>query len=425
MKRQKSTYLLPSLNASINVKMDRILLNEPQNKFGAGLLDREVRAKLTDLSGKPIADLKIPDFPEIQQRYLSNSNNVLNIPQQKNLTDPRYRLEKIGILFEILHRPNKSRRIIVNWQFGRDKNTIVGTVYIKQGRNNQKISYFFDLLGNQIHDVKRMEDAYRSHQGHGINVLDNDVIQIKDSSGKVTGDISVYRHDTWTNNFLNKMYRQVYGPPKDNYSGITDVSFNSAGDNIITLGRDNKVKLWDLSGKLINVFRLFDNSELDLAEFSPSGSHIVTSGWKGGGTGFSLFWDRIWGLESISGEISHLWTVSGNHLATVSGSSPKVSPHEDQFLSLNDTGGVTIWDLSGRRLAEFKSEKGPILAADFSANGDQIIMSLDDGTVQVQSNETLPQLLTRGCYWLRSYLEDDSDRLDQLPICQAIFEKSE
>jgi hypothetical protein len=403
--RRKSTDFLSSLTASINVKMDRILLNEPHNRFGVKISDREVRAKLTDLSGKFISDLKIPDFQGIQKRYLSNSNNVLNIPLQHSLRDPRYRSEKIGIFFEILHRLNKSRRMFVNWRFGRDKNTIIGTVYIKQGSNNQTISYFFDLFGNQIYDVKRMEDAYRTPQGHGIDVLDNDIIQVKDSSGKITGDISVYGRDTWTNNAINKMYRQVSGSQQDKYSGIADANFNSAGDNIITLGKDN--------------------SDLALAEFSPSGSHIVTSGWKGGRSGWSIFWDKTWDLESISGEIIHLWTVSGNHLASVSGSSPKVSPKEDQFLTLNDSGGVTVWDLSGRRLAEFKSEKGPILAADFSAKGDQIIMSLDDGTVQVQSNETLPQLLTRGCYWLRSYLEADSDRPDQLPTCQTVFEKHE
>jgi WD40 repeat protein len=274
-----------------------------------------------------------------------------------------------------------------------------------------------------------MEDAYRSSQGNKINVLDDDVVQIEDASGKITGDISVYGRDSLTNNIIDGIFKKISGLEQLRYSVITDANFNQVGDRIITLGKDRKVKLWNLSGKLIKTFRHDMDADIELAQFSPSGAHIVTSGWRSeSGNGWSTFWNKTWDLEPISGPISYLWSISGDHLATVSGSRPKVSPREDRVLTLNDIGGVTIWDLSGRRLAELKSKRGLIRDADFSVKGDQIIMSLDDGSVQVESNETLPQMLTRGCYWLRSYLEDNpgyADRLDQLPTCRTVFEKSE
>jgi hypothetical protein len=123
------------MGSSINVRMDRILINESYNKFGVGGFDREIRANLSDLSGRPIAELKIPGFNAIQSRYLSNSNNVLDIPLQHSSKDLRYLPEKTGIIFESLALTR--RRIVTHWRFGRDGNTIMGQFMLVKAKINK------------------------------------------------------------------------------------------------------------------------------------------------------------------------------------------------------------------------------------------------------------------------------------------------
>ena len=188
---------------------------------------------------------------------------------------------------------------------------------------------------------------------------------------------------------------------------ITAIIINEKGDRIFTASDDRTIREWDFSGKLIHEFKGHQGNIQEIS-VSPSGKHLIAT----------------------SHDRTYIWTSSGKFIAELGDVSPRVSPmgdrifpefnpQGDRLLTRNGDNTLHLWDISGHLVAKFQQPNAQILDAMFSKDGNQIILFLADGTVQKRSIETLPQLLTRGCTWLRSYLQAHPEELDRLPSCKA------
>jgi WD40 repeat protein len=151
-----------------------------------------------------------------------------------------------------------------------------------------------------------------------------------------------------------------------------------------------KVDLLDSSGKLVR--RIPVNS---YTKFSPSGQNLVTS----------------------SDRKTTLLTLSGKKMAEMRGHSPSFNFKNNRILTIDDN-AIKVWNFSGRLLSQYQL-KNDVADVGFAPHDDVITMIFRDGKVQSQPIETLPQMLDRGCTWLRTYLAANPTELDQLPTCKA------
>jgi WD40 repeat protein len=101
-----------------------------------------------------------------------------------------------------------------------------------------------------------------------------------------------------------------------------------------------------------------------------------------------------------------------------------MNPNRNLFLTHNDNSTVKVWDFSGQLVAEFKQNQPYLTDVKFNSNGDRVIILFGNGNIQTHQIETLPQMIKRGCTWLRTYLDVNPTELDQLPTCKAQFAKT-
>ena len=143
------------------------------------------------------------------------------------------------------------------------------------------------------------------------------------------------------------------------------MSFSPDGKTIATAGYDNRVKLWNLQGKL-------------LATLLKGASDSVTS-------------------------------VSFN-------------PGEQIIASASYDGKIKLWSTDGALLKIWTGHTGSAMSVSFSPDGTLLASGSYDTTV-ILWNLDLDDLLVRGCNWVEDYLRtnpnfEESDRL--LFLCQEI-----
>jgi WD40 repeat protein len=176
---------------------------------------------------------------------------------------------------------------------------------------------------------------------------------------------------------------------------------------------------FDLQGRFLKVIKnsTFADAEIDvrdidastLPQIDSSGKYILTS------TGI--------GRADYPGTI-FLSTKLGQKLFEVDGKRPQMNPKRSLLLTHNDNSTVKVWGFSGQLVAEFKQNQPYLSDVKFNSSGDRVIMLFENGDIQTHPIETLPQMLKRGCTWLRSYLDANPTELDQLPTCKAQYAKT-
>jgi WD40 repeat protein len=253
----------------------------------------------------------------------------------------------------------------------------------------------WNLRGRQLAVLKgHKESVYNasfSPDGQLIvtTSFNNSTARLWDASGKPPVEIQVYQ-SRFPESWLDFDERRV-----------DSASFSPDGQRILTVSGTGTVRLWDLSGRqLANLEGL--QSHVEDASFSPDGQHIVTASW--GGT-------------------ARLWDLSGKQLAVLKGhqndvESARFSPDAQRLLTESSDGTVRLWDLSGRQLAIFKEQRAEITSASFSSDGQHIVIASSEGTIRLWRVESLDQLLSRGCNWLKDYLASHPEELPKLEVCQ-------
>ncbi|OUC13685.1 MAG: hypothetical protein B0A82_15370 [Alkalinema sp. CACIAM 70d] len=255
------------------------------------------------------------------------------------------------------------------WKIRQDKKFIIG---YRPEKNVANKLYLFNWEGKPVsHIYSRVPQAH----GYSVHVVSK-VIQVQSSEGELIAQL------------------------KSQQGNFEAAQLNATGDRLITASDRGVVQLWNLSGELIATLQ--DNkTSVKQIQFSPSGEQILAEGAQG----------RI-----------YLWHQSGQRITDFAGENATFNAQGDRILT-HDKQSIKVWDLAGRLLSEFQYLKSAILDADFTPQGNEIIFVAADSKVHTRSIETLPQLLNRGCTWLRTYLTANPQELDRLPTCKTMMDK--
>ncbi|WP_407887377.1 WD40 repeat domain-containing protein, partial [Scytonema sp. NUACC26] len=184
------------------------------------------------------------------------------------------------------------------------------------------------------------------------------------------------------------------------YKGwVYSVSFSPDSKLIATAEEDSTAQLWDLSGKLLRKYEL-DQGKTYNVSFSPDGKLLATAGADG---------------------TTRLWNLSGQQVVSLRKQSGRVksvsfSPDGKLIATAGTDGTARVWNLSGQQVAEFEGNQ-KLNSVSFSPDGKLIATAGTDGTVKLWRIESLDELLTRGCLWLKDYFISNPDKLKQLEIC--------
>ncbi|MDB9348062.1 eIF2A-related protein [Nodularia spumigena] len=169
---------------------------------------------------------------------------------------------------------------------------------------------------------------------------------------------------------------------------IIKVVFHPQGKSIVTIGRDNQIKLWDLSGNLLNSWLGHESNNQNIIpfapiqdiSFSPDGNQIVTIG----GIDKEV---RIWNLE---GSLLKSWQTNDIFLTRIN-----FSPDGKTLATAGDK-TVKLWNLSGKLLQTLSGHEANVSTVNFSADGKIIATAAADKTVKlwhIQTGEMFRSLL--------------------------------
>ena len=196
---------------------------------------------------------------------------------------------------------------------------------------------------------------------------------------------------------------------------VTSISFSPDSQSIATVGKDGKLRLWNLSGQIIKEIQAHDGkiSGANSVTFSPDGKRIATSGED----------QKVKFFDAVSGELSktlsekesgiksasfspdgkkiatsgyygiaRIWDLSGKQLPiTLKGykESDKInnitfSPDNKTIATAGDDGTVRLWDLSGKQLFQIIPHKGKrVFSVRFSPDGKLLATAGEDNTPRI------------------------------------------
>ena len=163
--------------------------------------------------------------------------------------------------------------------------------------------------------------------------------------------------------------------------GTGEVAFYSNGTQLVSVGQDQKIKIWDVnSGNELLI--LEDTAPFYTLAISPDGSQIATGGRDG--------LAKVWDIES--GEI--LFTLTG-HTEIVS--FVAFSP-DSKYLATSGSDQTTkIWDISPEGISEWLTVAGHsrvVLSADYNPDGRKFATASWDQTAIVWDAFSGEKLLT-------------------------------
>lgn len=144
----------------------------------------------------------------------------------------------------------------------------------------------------------------------------------------------------------------------------------SPKQNFLLSSRKDSVVIWDKKGKLQKTFS--HGNRIYSAAFSHSGKMIVTSG---------------------KDNLSKIWNLKGKLIATLSGHdnviySVKFSSDDKNILTASRDGSANLWDINGKLLKTYwNKEESAISDAAISANKNLIAFATEDGFIEIHNRQ--------------------------------------
>ena len=261
------------------------------------------------------------------------------------------------------------------------------------GRRSQKKLHVWDKFGNLTleRDVSPRSQATFSPDNQHIIIQSNRQISILNLSGQKLKEFETEgKHiqvapDSPYLVAISDAYPQVENPPsvpkvqKWNLSGqllkestiqltnrdssefLQSVEISPDARHFAASLGDDKIGLWDVSGRQLKEFEGFD------VKFSPDGQYLMTSSHLSEKTETERFRIRVYHL---SGQVlkefnSHTSLINQNHI--------HLSSNGRYLVFLINSEKIAIWDFETQKLTEFQGEGGSFSSLQISPNGKYIM----------------------------------------------------
>lgn len=160
---------------------------------------------------------------------------------------------------------------------------------------------------------------------------------------------------------------------------ITAVAFSPDGQRILTGSLDQTAKLWDLSGKVLHSFTGHSDA-VNAVAFSSDGQQVLTGS---------------------SDQTAKLWDLSGKVLQTFAGHEDIVwsvafSPDRQHVLTGSKDQTARLWDLSGEGITSIIGHKEEVVSVAFSPDGQRVLTGSLDKTAQLWDLTGKPLIIFAG-----------------------------
>ena len=222
-------------------------------------------------------------------------------------------------------------------------------------------------------------NSLREFKGHSNFVLsvnfspnNNNLVSV---STKLENNPSIGEVILW--NMENRQILKTFRPfARDHFTA----SFHPNGKLIAVAGLDeahkDQVKLVDIQGNLVKEFQQNTGGRRNI-QISQDGEKIIAHGTDTSGR------QLLWLLDIVSGET--IQSIIANPGLWLMGT--KISPDGKIMASIDQGGGVKLWDLQGKPVTTLHSHNNMVQGLDFSPEGKTLATSSSDRNIQLHKLE--------------------------------------